>query len=72
MKKWVKRLGDKVFLTTEHKDDGLYELLRRIEELENELEIANMKNRNLEHMYEDAKANQCKCRKKEEIPDALF
>lgn len=55
MERWVKRLGDKVFLTKDHKDDGWYEVLRRIEQLENELEIEQMKNRNLNRQYEIAK-----------------
>lgn len=68
--RWVKRIGDRVFLTKGHEDDGWYEVLRRIEYLENELEIEQMRNRNLNRKYEIAKQwNKCT---EEEVTDALL
>lgn len=77
MEKWVKRVGDRVFLTKGHEDDGLYELLRRIEQLENDLEVEQMRYRNLElkcHELERKyliakKWNKCT---EEEVTDALL
>lgn len=51
--RWVRRKGDLVVLDAAHKDDGLYELLRRIEYLENELAIERLKSKNLERMYDE-------------------
>lgn len=70
MEKWVKRIGDRVILTKGHEDDGWYEVLRRIEQLENDLEMEQMKYRNLERRYEIAKSwNKCT---EEEVTDALL
>lgn len=70
MEHWVKRVGDRVFLVGEHVDDGLYELLRRIEALENEVEMQQTMYRNLERKYELAKQwNKCS---EEDINNALL
>lgn len=70
MEKWVKRIGDRVILTKGHEDDGWYEVLRRIEQLENDLEMEQMKSRELARRYEIAKGwNRCT---EEEVTDALL
>lgn len=70
MEHWVKRVGDRVFLVGEHADDGLYEILRRIEQLENDLDLQKTMYRNLERKYEIAKQwNKCT---EEEVTDALL
>lgn len=70
MEKWVKRIGDRVILTKGHEDDGWYEIMRHIEQLENDLEIAQIRYRNLERRYELAK-NWNKCTE-EEVTNALL
>ena len=70
MEHWVKRIGDRVFLTRDHADDGWYEVLRRIEQLENDLDMQKTMYRNLERKYEIAKQwNKCS---EKEISDALL
>ena len=51
MGRWVRKFGDKVTLTKEHEDETWFEALRRIYELEEELEMQQMKYRNLERRY---------------------
>ena len=70
MEHWVKGIGDRVFLTRDHADDGWYEVLRRIEQLENDLDMQKTMYRNLERKYELAKQwNKCS---EEDINNALL
>lgn len=70
MEHWVKRIGDRVFLARDHADDGWYEVLRRIEQLENDLDMQKTMYRNLERKYELAKQwNKCS---EEDINNALL
>lgn len=55
MDRWVRKIGDRVTLTKGHEDETWFEALRRIYELEEELEMQQMKYRNLERQYNIAK-----------------
>ena len=57
MERWTRRFGERVTLTSKHREDGVYELLHRIDELETELEIQEMKYRTLSRNYEIAKTS---------------
>ncbi len=57
---WVRRVGDNVYLSPAHGDEGWYEVLRYIEKLEGTVDMLEGKIRNMDRMLKIAKAwNKC-------------